>query len=84
MAFEQVDPDLAQGIAVGRGVAAADAAVIFSEGEVQHPKQRVLDTPMATHGIGEGLGIARSATPMPRSPDQRCGWGRVDRSLTSQ
>jgi hypothetical protein len=38
------------------GVASADAAVVFSEGDVENPVQFILDTPVLASGIQGGLG----------------------------
>src|SRR4051795_11479056 len=43
---DQVESDLAKKSEVARRRPVAHAAVIFAEGDVQHPMQRVLNTPM--------------------------------------
>src|SRR5215203_399978 len=46
IAADEVDRDPAQDGQVARGAPVADAAVVFAEGDVEHPVQRVLDVPM--------------------------------------
>src|SRR5215210_1775374 len=43
---DQVESDLAKESEVGRSRPVAHAAVILAEGDVQHPMQRVLNTPV--------------------------------------
>ncbi len=48
----QVKGDLAQEGKVARSRAVAHAAIILTEGDVQHPMQRVLDTPVPADRTG--------------------------------
>src|SRR5215211_1641751 len=56
---DQVESDLAKKSEVARSRPVAHAAVILAEGDVQHPMQRVLDTPMpADRPDQDGRGVA--------------------------
>ena len=53
--LEQVQRDVAHHRHVLRRVVLADTAFIFAEGDVEHPVQVVLDSPVAADGAGKFL-----------------------------
>src|SRR3954451_3769692 len=58
---DQVESDLAQESEVARSRPVAHAAVIFAEGDVQHPMQRVLNAPMSADRPDQDSGIIVAA-----------------------
>jgi len=67
---------------VRRAIVLAHPPMIFIERDVQHPMQRVFDTPMATHGVEHTAGIAIQAgdkNGAPRASFRRSpgGWRRL-------
>src|SRR4051794_1938403 len=58
---DQVESDLAKKREVARSRPVAHAAVIFAEGDVQHPMQRVLYAPMSADGPNQDSGIIVAA-----------------------
>jgi hypothetical protein len=59
--LEQVKGDAPQDSKVLSSIAFADAAIIFSESDIQHPMAAVLDVPMSADGLGKGHGFTRQA-----------------------
>ncbi len=53
--LEQVQGELTEGVEVGRCVSAADAALIVPAGDIEDPAQAVLDAPMSTDSVREGM-----------------------------
>src|SRR3954447_12736423 len=58
---DQVESDLAKKSEVARSRPVAHSAVIFAEGDVQHPMQRVLNTPMPADRPDQDSGIIVAA-----------------------
>src|SRR3954463_12776144 len=58
---DQVESDLAKKSEVARSRPVAHAAVIFAEGDVQHPMQRVLNAPMSADRPDQDSGIIVAA-----------------------
>src|SRR3954468_22038165 len=58
---DQVESDLAQESEVARSRPVAHAAVIFAEGDVQHPMQCVLNAPMSADRPDQDSGIIVAA-----------------------
>src|SRR5689334_3393066 len=58
---DQVESDLAKKSEVARSRPVAHAAVIFAEGDVQHPMQRVLNAPMSADRPNQDSGIIVAA-----------------------
>src|SRR3954463_3326057 len=58
---DQVEGDLAKESEVARSRLVAHAAVIFAEGDVQHPMQRVLNAPMSADRPDQDGGIIVAA-----------------------
>src|SRR3712207_940754 len=54
VAADEVERDPAQDGQVARGASVAHAAVVFAEGDVEHPVQRVLDVPVRADRLTEG------------------------------
>ena len=58
---DQVESDLAKKSEVARSRPVAHAAVILTEGDVQHPMQRVLNAPMPADRPDQDSGIIIAA-----------------------
>src|SRR3954463_636297 len=58
---DQVESDLAKECEVARSRPVAHAAVIFAEGDVQHPMQRVLNAPIPADRPDQDSGIIVAA-----------------------
>jgi hypothetical protein len=52
----QVEGEMADNGHVSGAVAGAEARLIFIEGHIEDPVQVVFDSPVASHGNGEGFG----------------------------
>ena len=55
MSSDKVDGNLSQECKIADGSSVADPAIVFAEGDVEHPVQAVLDAPVLTNGPGENL-----------------------------
>src|SRR5215208_5157789 len=58
---DEIEGDLAQEGEVAGGGAIAHPAVILTEGDVENPMQRVLDTPVPADGLDQDGGIVAAA-----------------------
>ena len=59
--FKHVGRQVAQDCQIFRAMVFADAAMVFSEGDIQTPMQAVFDTPVFSDRFGEGRGLVVEA-----------------------